>query len=335
MTMVDSTPSVTVVELDLDVTNVVGLGEPCSVGCSLFVPAEIGERPIVVVAVPGGTYRRQYYDLHPPGRSGYSQARYFADRGVVFVALDYLGGGDSSRPADGDRLTLPVLADAAHGAFVRLREGLAQGAFGAPPLPDAIYVGLGFSFGGGVTILHQGRYADYEAMMIYGYSPLAADNHDGHEIPADWDELSEAERREIIRANNTAIVGGELPMYHGAPRFGTWRAFYRPDTEDDLIRYDEEVVQTVVPRNAGIDVMTHGFAQPYAEKISCPILLAFAEQDLVADPRVQAAGYPNSNDIALTVIPGARHLVNFLDSRYILWDRTLAWLSALPALLSG
>jgi alpha-beta hydrolase superfamily lysophospholipase len=333
VTAVSTSQSFSVTEHALDVTDAVSLGEPCSIGCSLFVPDELGDRPTIVVAQPGGTYRRDYYDLQPPGRSGYSQARYFAERGIVFAALDYLGGGDSTRPADGDRLTLPVLADAAHGAFLALRDGLRGGTLGAPPMPDAIFVGLGFSFGGGITILHQGRYGDYDAMMIYGYSPLAADAHEGYDIPENWDALSEAERREIVSEANTRVVGGELPVYHGAPRFGAWRSHYLRDTDEELITYDEEQLQTLVPRMAGIDVMTHGFALPFAQRIECPVFLAFAEQDVVADPRVQARGYPRSYDIALSVIPNARHLVNFLDSRYILWDRTLAWLTALPALL--
>ena len=76
---------------------------------------------MVVLAIPGGTYHRRYWDLQPPGRSGYSQAEWMADRGVVFVASDYLGGGDSSRPADGDFMTLEVAADAAHAAYQQIR----------------------------------------------------------------------------------------------------------------------------------------------------------------------------------------------------------------------
>ena len=334
MTTVEETTSLTVTDIALDVTDVVPSGEPCSIGCSLFVPSQLPERPTVVVALPGGTYSRHYYDLQPPRHVGYSQARYFADRGIVFAAMDYLGGGDSTRPVDGDQLTLTVLADAAHAAFLGLRQGLAADAFGLGAMAAPTFVGLGFSFGGGVTVIHQGKYGDYDAMMIYGYSPLAADNHDSYEIPHNWDELSEAERREIVRAGNTAVVGGELPVYHGAPRFGAWRSHYLPDTDQELIAYDEEQVQTLVPRNAGIDVMTNGFTLPYAKQIACPVFMAFADEDIVVDPREQARAYALSNDIALSVIPNARHLINFLDSRYLLWNRTLTWLDGLPALLA-
>jgi hypothetical protein len=287
----------------------------------------------VVFAVPGGTYSRHYFDLRPPGRSGFSQARYFAQRGVIFAAMDYLGGGDSSRPADGDQLTLPVLADAAHVAFLSLRGGLGDGSLITNPLVDPVYAGLGFSFGGGMMVMHQGKYADFDGMLIYGFSPIAADNHDGHAIPDDWDELSEAERREVVRAANTEIVGGALPMYHGAPRFGAWRSHYLPDTDDELIAYDDEEVQTLVPRMAGVDVMTHGFTLPYAREVTSPVFLAFGDRDIVVSPHEQPRAYCASSDVALTVIPHATHLVNFLDSRTRLWDRTLSWLSGLPSLL--
>jgi alpha-beta hydrolase superfamily lysophospholipase len=334
MAAVEAQASIAVVDITLDVSDAVPVEEPCSIGATLFVPAVLSPRPVVVVGVPGGTYSRHYFDLQPPRRSGYSQARYFAERGVVFVAMDYLGGGESTRPADGDRLTLTVLADAAHAAFLELRRGLEAGSFGPDPIADAVYVGLGFSFGGGVTVIHQGKHGDYDATIIYGYSPLAADNHDGHEMPANWAELSEVERREVIRAKNTAVVGGELPMYHGAPRFGSWRSHYLPETDDELIAYDDEQIQTLVPRNAGIDVMTHGFTLPYAQRITTPMLLAFADEDIVSEPRTQACAYSASSDIALTVIPRSRHLVNFLESRYVLWDRTLAWLRFVPSLLA-
>jgi pimeloyl-ACP methyl ester carboxylesterase len=332
----DGLTSFSVTDLALDVSAAVPVDEPCLVSGSLFVPDELPEHPVIVFAIPGGTYRRHYFDLQPPGRSGFSQARYFAERGVIFAAMDYLGGGDSSRPADGDKLTLPVLADAAHDAFLGLRAGLHDGRFGVGPIDRAIFAGLGFSFGGGVMIIEQGKHADFDAMLIYGYSPIAADNHEGHDIPDDWDELSEAERRELIRANNAAIAGGELPVYHGVSRFSAaWQAHYLPDTDRDLILYDEEQIQTLVPRMAGVDVMTHGFALPFARRIECPVFVAFADQDMVASPHQQPAAYPSSNDVTLAVIPRSRHLVNFCDSRYQLWDRTLTWLRDLGELTAG
>jgi len=134
--------------------------------------------------------------------------------------MDYLSGGDSSRPRDGEALTMPVLADAAHAAFDALRDGLRDGSFGAPPVSDATFVGLGWSFGGCLTIVQQGTHADYDGLVVRGYSPLALDAHEGTDVPANWDELSPDARREVVRANNRALVGGGPPDVPREPAEG-------------------------------------------------------------------------------------------------------------------
>ena len=116
---------------DVDVTDAMPAAAqtaPITIAGTVVVdPEALRADPVVVLATPGGTYKRNYWDLQPPGRSGYSQAEWTAARGDVFVALDYLGGGDSSRPADGDFMTLEVAADAAHMVFERVRRWLADG----------------------------------------------------------------------------------------------------------------------------------------------------------------------------------------------------------------
>ncbi|MFC5747881.1 hypothetical protein [Actinomadura rugatobispora] len=44
-------------------------------------PGAVPDRPLVVLAIPGGTYHRRYWDLQPPGREGYSKAEWLARRG--------------------------------------------------------------------------------------------------------------------------------------------------------------------------------------------------------------------------------------------------------------
>src|SRR5262245_20007699 len=104
MVVAERPGAVTVTDVEFDVSAAVPVEESCRLTGTVFMPAQLPERPRVIVAAPGGTYSRRYYDLDPPGHEGHSQARYFAERGIVFVALDYLGGGDSSRPAEGERL---------------------------------------------------------------------------------------------------------------------------------------------------------------------------------------------------------------------------------------
>ena len=115
--------------LSSDVSDAVGHDAPLDVSVTIVAPpsSRLPSRPFVVLAIPGGTYHRRYWDLRPPGRSGFSQAEHHAARGVVFVACDYLGGGDSYAPDDGDFIGLETQADAAHRVFELLEERLALG----------------------------------------------------------------------------------------------------------------------------------------------------------------------------------------------------------------
>jgi pimeloyl-ACP methyl ester carboxylesterase len=316
--------------VDVDVTGALppGSAEAAFVTTTIVVDPELlPERPTVILAVPGGTYHRRYWDLQPPGRSGYSQAEHFAAHGIVFIAEDYFGGGDSTRPADGDFIGLEMQADVAHEVLGQVRKRLQSGELvpGVGPFPDANYVGIGQSLGGFITMIQQGRYDDYPGVGIFGASPLLVA---GTREQPDWDAMSIAQRRQWIMADNARQSGieGELPAYHGAPREQYRGIFHVLDVPDDLVRYDEAECHTLIPRMSGVDGMTPGFAQPFADQISCPVFLAFGEHDVSADPRREPSAYPASSDITMVVIPNMAHMHNFADSRLTLWERFRSWL---------
>lgn len=291
----------------------------------------VSSRPVVVLAVPGGTYHRRYWDLRPPGREGYSQAVYLAERGIVFVAEDYFGGGDSSQPPDGDFIGLEVQADVAHDVYRQVAERISAGTLveALPPLPQAVFVGIGQSLGGFITMIQQGKYADYPAIGVFGASPLLIT---GVRDQPDWESMSAQQRRDwIIRENARQSGLAELPMYHGAPREGFRGIFHVLDVPDDLFKYDEDQCHTLIPRMSGLDGMTPGFAKPFADRITAPVFLAFGDTDVSADPHREPAGYPGSPDITLVVTPHMAHMHNFADTRARLWDRFHAWLGAVTA----
>jgi hypothetical protein len=316
-------------DLTFDVTTALpGLsaGEAVLSATVVADPDVLPERPVVVTAIPGGTYHRRYWDLQPPARTGYSKAEYLARRGVIFIAEDYFGGGDSSRPADGDFIGLEVQADVAHEAFAQITKRVADGtlADGIPPLPDAVFAGIGQSLGGFITMIQQGKYADYPGIGIFGASPFLIS---GIREQPDWDSMSPSERRSWLMTANARQSGlTELPMYHGAPREGFRGIFHVPDVPDDLVQYDEDQCHTLIPRMAGIDGMTPGLAKPFAESIAQPVFLAFGAIDVSGNPHREPAGYPASSDVTLAVIPNMAHMHNFADTRTQLWDRFHAWL---------
>ena len=269
-------------------------GEPVTIAITLVAdPAKVASQPVVVVAIPGGTYHRRYWDLQPPGRSGYSQAEWMADRGVIFVASDYLGGGDSSRPADGDFMTLEVAADAAHAVYRWVRAELEAGSIyeQLAPAPDATYVGVGQSLGGFITMIQQGKYADYGGVAILGASPIVIANIPHHRH---LEGLSPEERRRAILEDNATSSGvTELPMYHGASRDILRDIFHVKDVHEDLVRYDEDACHTLISRVTGVDGMTPGYAKPFAEAIESPVFLGWGDVDVSSEPHARTERLPS------------------------------------------
>jgi hypothetical protein len=302
-------------------------GAPVTVAATVVAdPAKVAAQPTVVFAVPGGTYHRRYWDLQPPGRSGYSQAEWMADRGVIFVASDYLGGGDSSRPDDGDFMTLEVAADAAHAVYQRIRGELKAGSVDTQlaPITDGTYIGMGQSLGGFITMIQQGRYADYAGVAILGASPIVIAHIPHHR---QLEGISTDERRRMIMEDNAKTSGlAELPMYHGAPRDVLRDIFHVKDIEDDLLAYDEEQCHTLISRVTGVDGMTPGYAQPFAEGIESPVFLGWGDVDVSTDPHLEPGAYPRARHVTLAVIEHMAHMHNFADTRERLWEDLFAWL---------
>jgi dienelactone hydrolase len=325
----DRSAAYSVIEASFDVSDAVPVEERCEVAATLFVPDALPDRPTVFVALPGAALSRRYFDITLGERTEFSQARHFAERGSVFVAMDYLGGGDSSRPSEGEELTIPVLAAASHRAVEGLRRGLADGSLLGRQLSSFRLFANGFSFGSAICMVQQATYEDFEAILNFGYSPLAS--ADGVKpLPGDWDQLSVAEKRASVLKRNEEFVGGALPVYHPIPRSGFWSGFYVDGTPAELLRYDVEVLETTVPRSAGLDAMTDGFTRPYTSKITVPIFLAFGDRDTVVDTHIQPTAYPACTDLLLTTYPNMGHLHNFCESRISLWNRSIAWAKERP-----
>ena len=319
-------------EIELDVSAAVPQADRCVVGCSIFLPPAPGPGPTVVVALPGGSYNRRYWDMAPPGREVLSQARYFAQRGVGFCAVDYIGAAQESRPADGDVMTMDVAADAAHLAFQQLRDKFLSGAFGRAPLDEPTFVGMGQSMGGSMTIVQQGGHHDYAAIAPLGTSDSASKllSFSGDAL-ARWPELSTQERREVARSWLESVLG-ELPMYHETSRALFSDAFFGPDPDPELVAYDEATLQTMIPRSLSIDTATPAFLDPYIAAIECPVFLGFGDIEAKArEAHAQPARYQASTDITLCVFPQMAHMHNHAPTRQLLWDRLLLWLETVTA----
>jgi alpha-beta hydrolase superfamily lysophospholipase len=116
-------------ELTLDVSAALPFDESSHLAASVHLPdPAAGAPPAALVCWPGGSYARAYWEMQIPGHPGYSFADHMTSQGYVVLAVDHLGVGASSKPADGDRVDVQTMS-AASAAFVeQLRELLAEGA---------------------------------------------------------------------------------------------------------------------------------------------------------------------------------------------------------------
>ncbi|HEY6868536.1 MAG TPA: alpha/beta fold hydrolase [Novosphingobium sp.] len=292
-----------------------------------FRPAE---HQVVLFISPGGGYTRQYFDMHFPGHEGYSEAEYHTGRGIVVVAIDHLGVGESSTEL-GDSLTIEQGADA-DTAFVRevldrLREG--RIAEGVPAIPHPFVVGAGQSMGGGLTILMQSRSAPFDAIMVLGKSALHT------VLPQPTFELFEVQRSIFKFHRNTPL--DQLSVALTSERIPDFLyPFHWPEEPQDIIDADmaggyplrhsaPPFGSLTVPRYA-VGMMSPAYMTPDAARVEVPVLIACGERDVAPDVRREPTAFINSNDISVFVVPRMAHMHNFAPTRRQLWQRTADWM---------
>jgi hypothetical protein len=302
-----------------------GVGE-MAVAATVYTPAEIDEHDVrVLVCWPGGSYGRDYWDIHLAGREGYSFAEHMTARGFVVIAADPLGVGDSGRPLDGSLCTYDALADAAHGAVELVRARLAKGTLAAnvPPVSAAKVVGVGHSMGGGLVVLQQARWGSYDAIGVLGYTHGAK----ARAVPSGDDGA----RRATAVEQAKGFWGDQWEARYGVVDKVPHQDWLNgPDTPEDIVAADNDNA-VIWPAEPYVDALHVGYTAAYAANVAVPVMVAFGEFDLVERPRDEAAFYERSDDITLFVLAGSYHCHNFQDGRARLWDRLGMWATALPA----
>jgi pimeloyl-ACP methyl ester carboxylesterase len=305
-------------DLRLDVSaatpSALSQGQPQWLGARIIAPAKIDAASVapIMVCVHGGTYDKRYFDLTVPGRTGYSMAAYFAARGFIVVALDYLGVSDSSRPAGIDKADRHVFA-ATQDAAAHLIFGMAaKGELMAhlPPLARIRKVGLGHSMGAMLTITQQANHATYDQLVLIGYSVRGVENArtaPPPPLPAVMDE---------------AFIKSYLPQQRKRLR----PAFYAADVPADVIAADEANA-AFSPLGVSGQAQTAGVVLADAAKITVPVFFAVGEVDLSPTPHVETSYFTGSDDTSLFILKGSAHGQNTANTRAILWDRTLDWSS--------
>jgi hypothetical protein len=134
--------------LTFDVTTAVATGERLTQAAWAFLPDRPSEAAAVLVCLAGGTYDKHYWHLDTAGYPGYSFGEHLADAGYIVIAVDHLGIGESTDPAESGLLGLELLAtgDAEVARQIRAKCSDGSMADGLPPVELPV-IGVGHSMG--------------------------------------------------------------------------------------------------------------------------------------------------------------------------------------------
>lgn len=291
----------------------------------VFLPDAVGDGALATVlcCAPGGTYDKRYWHLTVPGRDSYSFAEYMAARGLVVIAFDHLGVGESSRPADPFSLTADVVAaanDLLVGELVRrLRAG--ELAVGVPPVDVHTVVGVGHSVGGMLIVRQQARHRSYDAVAVLGWSNIGLDTHGGDEVVSPFSGLREAD---------LPTLRSHLPdPTRTGHRVGLEKLFYLDDIPPDVLAADA-ATESAMPGMAGYAAAIPGVVAGDAATLDVPVFLGFAERDTSPDPHAEVAHYRGSPHVSLHILAGSAHCTNLAAPRQEQWAAIRRWIGHPP-----
>ena len=320
-----------VVELRVDVSSVVPLQGPLEVALSVYLPdaSELSSTPIIMAAFPGGGYSRGYFDMRFAGHTRYSEAEHHTAAGLIFIAGDHLGVGESTI-ADFSKLSIEMIAAGNDFAVREVVRKLEAGTLtpGFPAVRNATKIGIGQSMGGCITIVMQANHRTYDAIAPLGYSAIhtvlpqrsqeayreAMQAH-VQARDADLSNLSVAESsrhvadfvypfhwEDVPKEILDADMSGGYPIRNTAPPFGS----------------------KTVP-SCALQMMAPGCVAKEAAAVEVSVFVGVGERDVCPNSHAEPSAYAHSQDVSLFIVPRMAHMHNFASTREMLWDRLVEW----------
>ena len=332
------------IELRIDV-DVPGIAEYAQVAATVVLPPAdaLSVPPIVCFSKPAGSYSRAYFTCDLPGPGSGAQAEWHARHGWIFVALDNVGTGESSRhPVD--TLSLPAVCEINRRAEEEILLRLANGMLcpGLPPVIQPVRIGLGHSLGGCLTIMQQAHHRCYDGIVVLGYGlyhnhPPTPPGMPPVVVP--WFSRDIAADRpggilnldEVEASQASGTDGGGLSALQ-------WSSYFDDVSEDvvatDISHYEYAAdgippigaptvpwAATGIAGKASRCVMTPGIVIPEAAAVTVPVLLAMGERDFIAEPGGEPRAFRSAPSVDLFVCPKMGHIHNFASTRQLLWQR--------------
>lgn len=313
---------VEVLHRDIDITGKVDITGALHTQVTIHLPASgtLPPRPIVIFAFPGGGAARGMYCMEAPATLAYSQARWHAARGIIFVSCDHLGTGGSSQP-DPTQLATPYpLAWANQATVETVLRHLARDEVrpGFGPVVDPVVVGIGHSMGGNLTIVLQAHREVFDAVGILGYSAF----HTVSPVPP-GSPLEPPRRRPREHPSN----GRDLPVRDEALAAAIrYQNRWDADEAAEMKRHSWTLPlasPTMPP--AAYFMNAAGVVTEEASWIEVPVFLGFGERDVCRNPWEEPRYYWRSRDVTLAVIPRMSHGLNSATTREALWRRLHHW----------
>ena len=324
------------VDLQVDVTEAAGLGEPAHIALTVTVPDELPPSPVVCFAKPGAGYSRGYYTVDLPGRGVGSQADWHAARGWVVVSVDHLGVGESSQHGP-DALTFSAVVGAAQAAEADVVQKLAAGTLidGLGTVERPVRIGVGQSMGGSLTVLQQGRYHCYDGIGVLGYSvfhTLPPTPPGVPDLVLPWTPRDVLPSAGVFTnapalAAGSAVDGEAVSLAWGFHYDDVDPAVVARDMDDYPARHGDlpSWGSATIPGTVALWCVSPGSTLTEAAAIRCPVLLSMGERDVVVDPVGEPRAYGSALSVDLFVCPKMAHMHNFAGTRELFWRRIETW----------
>src|SRR5215212_2106198 len=281
-------------------------GSPAEVAGYLYYKGSFRSRTLLL-AVHGANYNHKYWDVPTINGHEYSFARYMAERKYAVLAIDQLGAGESTKPADGDLVTLDQTASAIHQVITRLRSG---------------ENGVGYAFERVVTVSHslgsinavyeQGTYHDADAVVTTGMG------HVPHAVPVPAELIAELSQYEYF-----AVPGELRPVLF----------YYAPGADPDVIQYDRDNLADFLARGQLVTGILPAFTFDTAAlrvgQVTGPVLVQLGEFDglfpgALADG--EAAFFTSASGVTVQALPGVGHDLNTHYRNHEGWRLMDEWL---------
>ncbi|HEX6044097.1 MAG TPA: alpha/beta hydrolase [Pyrinomonadaceae bacterium] len=261
----------------------------------------------LLVAIHGATYNHKYWDVPIINGHEYSFARYMAESKYAVLAIDQLGTGESTRPDDGDLLTVDQTASTIHQVITQLRTG--EGGVG---YPFARVVTVGHSLGAINAIYEQGTYHDADAVVSTGMG------HVPHELP--------------IPAE---LINGMLQYEYSAlpPEVRTAAFYYAPGADPDVITYDNNILSDLLARGQLLTGIIAMF-DPAATRVGAttgPVLVQLGEFDVLFPASLgegEAAYFTSASSVTVQSLAGVGHDFNTHFRNHAGWRLIDEWLQS-------